>query len=861
MRSSAMIDFDYPFSAVAPLIKIEDSPSPQPRCESAPPAQPDVVLVHPPSTTVPSVVDQDPDGYLKRCSGYNKRTGKRCEKVIGKGTYNSRNGINGNSLYLPTCYSHREQQSFAGRCQYIDRVHGNRCGRLFRWTKPYFELCGEHVGHPDTPCYILKLPLELRLEIFRYLMPHGPIGSSTSHVHQARPTYHIVPHVNGMPPPPPQPIIPTARAALQHQHSSLNLRWSVVSLMLVNHQFYTEGKDLLYGVTPFTIDIRKDGTFMCGRRLLEPKTDVGVSASPSPGADGLTGNFLRNFDFSAVKNYNVEILVENGAPAPMTGPVRRPQTFMQNSWDEEVEIYDIRDYVGVAVSGILSKSQNLCRLNVRIVTTGFTWSDEEVLTKTKCIVEPFMRLRKVLMPKLCGVYEGAPNGSFMLSVPIRNGGPHNLYSVPMLPTDFPRLAPGDPDFDEYKKTWEKTISQTTPPPPKPPIRAMFTELKKFYTQLAEYMDGNLDRIGKHAFLHRARVAREDENVEAFRDVRNELIMYWEQYLKLEEDKRTKMNKKMCDMLDVDSYPSAEDESPRERTSSPEAPGSPDYLEILKCSEEGLGMNGYNTQLLQQQMRLPRGVMQMTQQHSAPLPQHILLQLQQRMVLQQQIQQQHQLQAQLQAQRQQVTQLSHAKQLQQMHQIQQQMKPVAQFGPTQYQTGMQIAQPASHPGTDTISPQQCSVFYNAAASSSSSSSSSSSNSSSTLSPSHASSTSTLQPSTPSPTQNWPNFFNTSHSLDPISQQQIVSQFPPLNSPDFPTPSTSSSDTAAPSPRQLHTPDHLFGSSYQSAKRKADVMDLDGDNAQDFDHKPKLWRGSVIGNSKGKAKAEYIEILDD
>jgi hypothetical protein len=429
----------------------------------------------------------------------------------------------------------------------------------------------------------------------------------------------------------------------------------------------------------------------------------------------------------------------------------------------------------------------------------------------------------------------------------------------MLPTDFPRLAPGDPDFDEYKKTWEKTISQTTPPPPKPPIRAMFTELKKFYTQLAEYMDGNLDRIGKHAFLHRARVAREDENVEAFREVRNELIMYWDQYLKLEEDKRRKMNEKTCGMLDVDSYPSAEDESPRERTSSPEAPGSPDYLEILKCSEEGLGMNGYNTQLLQQQVMLPGAVTQIMQQRSAPLPQHILLQLQQSMVLQQQIQQQHQLQAQLQAQRQQVTQLSHAKQLQQMHQIQQQMKPVAQFGPTQYQTGMQIAQPASHPGTDTISPQQCSVFYNAAASSSGSSSSS--NSSSTLSPSHASSTTTLQPSTPSPTQNWSNFLNTSYSLDPISQQQIVSQFPPLNSPDFPTPSTSSSDTAAPSPRQLHTPDHLFGSSDQSAKRKADVMDLDGDNAQDFDYKPKLWRGSVIGNSKGKAKAEYIEILDD
>ncbi|OCL14460.1 hypothetical protein AOQ84DRAFT_331024, partial [Glonium stellatum] len=526
-----MTDFDYPIPSTAPLIKIEDTPSPPPRCESVPPTQPDVVSVPPPSTATlsaspPSVVDQDPEGYLKRCSGYNKRTGKRCEKVIGKGTYNSRNGINYNSLYLPTCHSHRDQQSFAGRCQYIDRAHGRRCGRLFRWTKPYFELCEKHVGHPDTPCYILKLPLELRLEIFRYLMPHGPIGSSTSHAHQPRSTY-------------------------------------------------ASYIDLLYGVTPFTIDIRRDGTFMCGRRLLEPKTDMGHSANPSPGGDGVSGKFLQTFDFSAVKNYNVEILVENKAQPPRAGPIPRPSLHMQDSWNEEVEIYDIRDYVCVAVCGILSKSRTLCRLNVHVVATDFAWSDEEALAKTICIVEPFMRLRKVLIPKLCGLYEGAAGNPFIASVPIPNnvkGGPNNLYSVPLPPKDSLRLAAGEPGFDEYKKIWEKTISQTTLPPPKPPIRTMFTELKKFYTVLAEHI-GDLHRSGKNAFLHRARVAREQENVNAFREVRNELIMHWNQYLEVEETKRTQMNKRMGSMLDVDSYPSAEDESPRKRSSSPEAPGS------------------------------------------------------------------------------------------------------------------------------------------------------------------------------------------------------------------------------------------------------------------------------------------------
>ena len=83
---------------------------------------------------------------------------------------------------------------------------------------------------------------------------------------------------------------------------------------------------------------------------------------------------------------------------------------------------------------------------------------------------------------------------------------------------------------------------------------MFTELKEFYTRLAATVPEVTTRPGRRSFLHRARVAREQENVEAFRDLRNELIGYWEAYLEQEERKKDDMSRRLSKMLDADVYP-------------------------------------------------------------------------------------------------------------------------------------------------------------------------------------------------------------------------------------------------------------------------------------------------------------------
>lgn len=278
-------------------------------------------------TELLSAVDQkDPQCFLRRCSGCNKKTKARCSSNISKKMQSTIN-----LKYLPTCNAHRDQLAFAGYCKHKD-PNGDPCLILFKWNPPHLELCPHHQNSPDSPCYLFKLPLELRHLIYRYLLPTEPIGSSSSPVHESNANIF---QNTSVPPPYAQPF-PDGPPHIPSGPQSIPLfPLPLQSLLLVNRQFYTEVKDLMFSIVPFIISIRKDGTFMCGIRLLEPTRGDGSSHFLQDGASDAKARFLKNFDFVGVKNYHVDILLENSA-SPVSNVPHPPL------WDEEVEIYDIR---------------------------------------------------------------------------------------------------------------------------------------------------------------------------------------------------------------------------------------------------------------------------------------------------------------------------------------------------------------------------------------------------------------------------------------------------------------------------------------------------------------------------------------
>jgi hypothetical protein len=260
------------------------------------------------------------------------------------------------------------------------------------------------------------------------------------------------------------------------------------------------------------------------------------------------------------------------------------------------------------VSGILGKSRNLCKLQVRLCLDGFEYAVGKVLEDVKLLTGPFQRLRNVRQPRFTGVYHAraARNDTVVVIGPekLQRSGVA-ICSVPLLPDQIPVLLPGIPEFDEYTAKWERCLSSAgrTAVIENPPIRAMFTEFKDWYSRLANIIRNISFRPGRQAFLHRARVAREQEDVEAFRKLRNELIQSWYDYLEQQEKIRNDMNVRMNRMLDADTYPSLqyleETDCAVGEPSSASQPHhqSPGALSTEVMTQEGIPLTGNRSILI------------------------------------------------------------------------------------------------------------------------------------------------------------------------------------------------------------------------------------------------------------------------
>ena len=70
---------------------------------------------------------------------------------------------------MPTCKIHQKQQMPARRCQACLRC-GFECGRLFPWEPHGFRFCIVHRRDLKI-CYFFNIPEELRLCVYRFLLP------------------------------------------------------------------------------------------------------------------------------------------------------------------------------------------------------------------------------------------------------------------------------------------------------------------------------------------------------------------------------------------------------------------------------------------------------------------------------------------------------------------------------------------------------------------------------------------------------------------------------------------------------------------------------------------------------------------
>lgn len=428
------------------------------------------------------------------CWGTSKKTNRRCankSKLAEPGC-------------LPTCHQHRDQLLRPGKCQYmVNPKTGLRCQRPFHWEPgpPHFELCPEHEKTPQEPCYFLRLPVELRVEIYRYILPPGTVVSRT---------------------------VPGA--------CEVNSRLKeYLPLLLVSSQIGSEARDHLYGSTTFHIELGPLGASIRCRYLYRPRS-AEDRCDHDPIRDmSKSWDLRQHFNFSRVKNYNLEIMVQNSCAL--------------DGWSEEVEMYDLRDSVS-AILPYLARAHQLHHLTVRVVFCGFDrWDPAKALDSFKLITTPLTTaLRNITRPLLEPVWKGQSPNCLHTRLP--------RPTTPLPPSWGCALTgilvpPLDPDFAAYKHAFEHVTSGSSPPAPKPPVARMFSAFKRVYLECATHLLPV--PAGAANPLHRARVAREAGDLDAFYVARNGFVAMWNAHLEAQYGELARVNGLVVAMFGADAW--------------------------------------------------------------------------------------------------------------------------------------------------------------------------------------------------------------------------------------------------------------------------------------------------------------------
>lgn len=131
---------------------------------------------------------------------------------------------------LPVCRHHQHVKIRGTQCEAtIDDLPGI-CGRLIRLDLPYFPRCSLHLDELPYPCSFMKLPSELRCEIFSYIIPQGNLSSD--------------------------------------QTQSISEIANYLSLVKVCRQVSAEATHMLFENVNFVFRLDSAGMFLCGSPLV-----------------------------------------------------------------------------------------------------------------------------------------------------------------------------------------------------------------------------------------------------------------------------------------------------------------------------------------------------------------------------------------------------------------------------------------------------------------------------------------------------------------------------------------------------------------------------------------------------------------
>jgi hypothetical protein len=438
------------------------------------------------------------------CNAHQISDGQLCGKAS---TFNFKS-----KDFMPVCRLHKKRAPRIARCEALTKgTRKGPCNKLIRWQPRFFSLCDKHKDWNGMPCHILKLPVEIRMTIFKYLLPDQPIS-----------------------------------AWLDNPLRSDGVKCTT-SLLLVNKQISQEASDVLYGAHPFTVSIQRNSLNLCGWSYYHNRSDSQITLHPSP-----TTQYIRPPMLSKIRSIRIQMsLIKPTVRGNRRARIRSP-------WDDEVEVYDLRDSVLTTVQMLQQTTSPLRSLSILLVTQNQAgkWEEEEQYSFLKIITEPFHQLRSIpivtlknifycrdplrmnvtqyipdkLMPAIDTAATMTKAGQKAKS--IENAGPvfsktdywlaNSYHSNSGGPTPPPpllqmeKLLTANEDFKTWRSELEGIIASDGPAEVTKECEAArraFAAFRQVYASVDSYYFSRLPK-GREWLLHQARVAREKGDLKA-----------------------------------------------------------------------------------------------------------------------------------------------------------------------------------------------------------------------------------------------------------------------------------------------------------------------------------------------------------
>jgi hypothetical protein len=452
--------------------------------------------VHPPSVTAHLQACLLHSRKTAMCSGILKRKGGNCvNKAIGPL----------NPGMMPTCRIHRDQLKQSASCR-ASLPCGFECGQTCAWKPHGFQLCPEHSEQP-MPCHLLKIPIEMRLRIYGFLLPDQPIPARYK-------GSRCLTSDGG--------LVYTALLRANHQiHDGL------VMCNSPKKSAHTGGNHALqdYQMQLMLLEQQNKKRLMMARQEQDNLTNNGSSSStsqPPVNYNGPPNGFsivpytsgpvepawyapLSVDYFNMIQSFIVEIVFSPQSDPNSSTRRGSPEAVAKA---RESKLYDYCDHLHKLVGRFRLMQRPLSQLKI-VLKLGKT-EREEAVSAAQVLLRPFQRLRNVGKPEFPLILINEDHEAELLN--------HPDCTSSIL----------DQHFYDYLKNWMSDLSSSGP--------SLRSQVFEAYWQLERLLSGikshhlDLKFIPFTKLLHDARVAREADDLPSFRAVWDLVIKIWFDYV-------------------------------------------------------------------------------------------------------------------------------------------------------------------------------------------------------------------------------------------------------------------------------------------------------------------------------------------